>query len=228
MISKKEILSNFSGISPVFVIPDFVMFPKTGYSFNIFEPRYKQLVNDILSTDKLFCVSLLKSHLDDDGKDFLNYHNIATLCHIIDYEKLKNGTYNIVVSGLEKVKIKKELTSDKEYKCVDLDILSDDDFVDREQEKRKKLINKFMSLFSSNDDDVNLNAIDTSMISTEMLTNLGSLILPLQSTDKQKLLELDNIELRLEVLCQFMDSELKIENDLSNFNQIIPTNMNWN
>jgi len=85
-----------------------------------------------------------------------------------------------------------------------------------------------MSLFSSNDDDVNLNAIDTSMISTEMLTNLGSLILPLQSTDKQKLLELDNIELRLEVLCQFMDSELKIENDLSNFNQIIPTNMNWN
>ena len=61
-----------------------------------------------------------------------------------------------------------------------------------------------------------------------MLTNLGSLILPLANEDKQKLLELDTVELRLEVLCQFLDSELKIENDLINFNQIIPTNINWN
>jgi Lon protease-like protein len=66
------------------------------------------------------------------------------------------------------------------------------------------------------------------MISTEMLTNLGSLILPLENEDKQKLLELNDIELRLEVLCQFLDSELKVESDLINFNQIIPTNINWN
>ena len=61
-----------------------------------------------------------------------------------------------------------------------------------------------------------------------MLTNLACLILPLENSDKQKLLELNNIELRLEVLCQFMDSELKVESDLLNFNQIIPTNINWN
>ena len=66
------------------------------------------------------------------------------------------------------------------------------------------------------------------MISTEMLTNLGSLILPLENGDKQKLLELNAIELRLEVLCQFLNSELKVESDLINFNQIIPTNINWN
>ena len=228
MINKKEILSNFSGIAPVFAIPNFVMFPKTGYSFNIFETRYKELINDILSTDKLFCISLLKSDLDDGHEYVFDYYNIATLCHIVDYEKLKNGNYNIIVSGLEKVKIKKELNSDKQYKFVDLEILNDNNFVDREQEKRKKMINKFISLFSSKDDSINLNAIDTSMISTEILTNLGSLILPLESIDKQKLLELDDIELRLEVLCQFMDSELKIENDLSQFDQIIPTNIKWN
>ena len=66
------------------------------------------------------------------------------------------------------------------------------------------------------------------MISTEMLTNLAALILPLDKEDKQKLLELDKIEIRLEVLCQFIDSELKVENDLINFKQIIPTNINWN
>ena len=120
------------------------------------------------------------------------------------------------------------MNSDKKYRLVNLNVLNENNFVDREQEKRRKLINKFISSFSSDSDAVNLNLIDTSMISTEMLTNLGSLILPLDNKDKQKLLELDDTELRLEVLCQFMDSELKVENDLSNFNQIIPTNINWN
>ena len=102
------------------------------------------------------------------------------------------------------------------------------DTVTEEQLKRKKLINKFISLVANSNENINLNIIDTSMISTEMLTNLGSLILPLENEDKQKLLELNDVELRLEVLCQFLDSELKVESDLINFNQIIPTNINWN
>ena len=58
-----------------------------------------------------------------------------------------------------------------------------------------------------------------------MLTNLACLTLPLSSSDKQKLIELSDIELRLDVLCQYMDSELKAESDLLNFNHIIHTNI---
>ena len=229
MIDAKEILKNFNGnITPIFPLPNFVMFPKTAYSFNIFESRYKKLISDILTTDKIFCTTLLKSFSNEEYLKSPSFHNIGTLCYIIEHKELENGNYNIIVSGLKKVKIKEELDSDKAYRLVDLDILDDNNFVDREKDKRKKLINKFISLFSSENDMMNLNLVDTSMISTEMLTNLASLILPLENSDKQKLLELDDIELRLEVLCQFMDSELKVENDLSNFNQIIPTNMNWN
>ena len=228
MIDAKKVLNDFNGIAPIFPLPDFVMFPKTAYSFNIFESRYKELISDILNGDKLFCTSLLEPSSDDEYLESPNFHNIGTLCYIIEHKELKNGNYNIIVSGLKKVRIKEELNSDKKYRMVNLEVLDENKFVDREQEKRRKLINKFMSLFSPDSDTLNLNLIDTSMISTEMLTNLGSLILPLENKDKQKLLELDNTELRLEVLCQFMDSELKVENDLSNFNQIIPTNINWN
>ena len=100
--------------------------------------------------------------------------------------------------------------------------------INDEELKRKKLINKFLTLVSSDQEKLNPSVIDASMISTETLTNLASLILPLESDDKQKLLELNDIQLRLEVLCQFLDSELKVENDLVNFNQIIPTNIKWN
>ena len=221
MIDNKEILKSFSGSAPLFALPNFVMFPKTAYSFNIFEPKYKEMVSDILKTDKLFCINLLKDNSESE------VNSIGTLCYIIESKKLDSGNYTLIASGIKKIKIN-DINKTKSYDIAKLDLIEDNDTVTEEQLKRKKLINKFISLVASSNENINLNIIDTSMISTEMLTNLGSLILPLENEDKQKLLELNDVELRLEVLCQFLDSELKVESDLINFNQIIPTNINWN
>jgi len=221
MIDNKEILKSFSGSAPLFALPNFVMFPKTAYNFNVFEPKYKEMISDILKTNKLFCINLKK----DNSKSEVN--NIGTLCYIIESKKLDSGNYTLIASGIKKIRIN-DINKTKSYDIAKLDLIEENDTVTEEQLKRKKLINKFISLVASSNENINLNIIDTSMISTEMLTNLGSLILPLENEDKQKLLELNDIELRLEVLCQFLDSELKVENDLINFNQIIPTNINWN
>jgi len=221
MIENKEILKSFTGSAPVFALPNFVMFPKTAYSFNIFESKYKEMVSDIVETNKLFCVNLKKNNSESE------FYNIGTLCYIIESKRLDNGNYTLIASGVSKVRIT-NINKTKSYNVANLDLIQDNDTVTQEVLKRKKLINKFLSLVGNSNENINLNIIDTSMISTEMLTNLGSLILPLENKDKQKLLELNNIELRLEVLCQFLDSELKVESDLINFNQIIPTNINWN
>jgi len=221
MIENKEILKSFTGSAPVFALPNFVMFPKTAYSFNIFESKYKEMVSDIVETNKLFCVNLKKNNSESE------FYNIGTLCYIIESKRLDNGNYTLIASGVSKVRIT-NINKTKSYNVANLDLIQDNDTVTQEVLKRKKLINKFLSLIGNSNENINLNIIDTSMISTEMLTNLGSLILPLENKDKQKLLELNNIELRLEVLCQFLDSELKVESDLINFNQIIPTNINWN
>ena len=122
-----------------------------------------------------------------------------------------------------------EIKSEHLYRMGELKLINDNDIIIEEKLKRKKLINKFITLITSNDSDaLEIKSLDTSFISTEMLTNLACLVLPLSSSDKQKLLELNDIGLRLDVLCQFMDSELKVENDMLNFNQIIPTNIKWN
>ena len=171
---------------------------------------------------QLFCIHLKNETLDS------GIHEIGTLCQIIESKQLDNGNYDVIASGINKVSVKKVINNKNSYDTANLELISENNFVHEEQLKRKKLINKFLSLISNGEDNLNLQIIDTSMISTEMLTNLASLILPLEKEDKQKLLELDEISLRLDVLCQFLDSELKIESDLINFKQIIPTNLNWN
>ena len=225
MLDSEEILKKFKGTSPIFPLPDFVMFPKTAYSFNIFEPRYKKLISDILSGEKFFCSTLLEEEGTDDIPKF---HRYGTLCYIIEHSKKDNGNYNIIASGITKVSID-EIRSDHLYRMGKLELLDDNKTVIEEQLKRKKLINKFITLITSNETEaIEIKSLDTSFISTEMLTNLACLVLPLDSKDKQKLLELNDINLRLEVLCQFMDSELKVESDLLNFKQVIPTNIRWN
>ena len=74
MIDSKEILKSFKGSTPIFPLPNFVMFPKTAYSFNIFEERYKKLISDSLSKDKLFCSTLLKEHSDKDCHHSSDFH----------------------------------------------------------------------------------------------------------------------------------------------------------
>ena len=227
MINSTKVLTEFNGVAPIFPLSNFVMFPKTAYSFNIFEPKYKEMIADIINKNKLFCTTLLKDHSDEENCDYPKFYKYGTLCYVIEKNELENGNYNIVVSGIKKVNIK-EIESDTQYRLGSLEIIDDNSYVYQEEKKRKKLINKFISLVNIDSDKLDLNHIDTSMLSTEMLTNLASLILPLNRNDKQKLLELNSIDLRLDVLCQFMESELKVENDMLNFKQIIPTSINWN
>ena len=222
ILANNDIMEAFNGYAPIFSISDFVMFPSTTYNFNIYESKYRKMVEDISKENKLFSIHM-KTDLLESG-----VCEIGTLCQIIESKHLDNGNYDIIVTGVKKVRINKSVDSKNSYNVASLELIPENSVIHQEKLKRKKLINKFLSLVSNSEDNLNLNLIDTSMISTEMLTNLASLILPLDKEDKQKLLELDEIGVRLEVLCQFLDSELKVENDLVNFKQIIPTNINWN
>ena len=45
-------MSNFPTKIPVFPLSNFIMFPKTTVPLNIFEPRYIDMVNDAMKSNK--------------------------------------------------------------------------------------------------------------------------------------------------------------------------------
>ena len=46
-------MDNLPTIIPVFPLSNFIMFPKTSVPLNIFEPRYIDMINDSMSSNKL-------------------------------------------------------------------------------------------------------------------------------------------------------------------------------
>ena len=62
---------NFPKVIPVFPLSNFIMFPNTSVPLNIFEPRYIEMINDSMRSEKL--IGMIQPKKTDDKKLFLNY-----------------------------------------------------------------------------------------------------------------------------------------------------------
>ena len=71
MIKVDKILKIFSGNSPLFPLPNFVLFPLAGHRFKIFESRYVQMIEKIINKERLVTISLLKSGYEENYEHYI-------------------------------------------------------------------------------------------------------------------------------------------------------------
>ena len=69
-----KILEKFSGSSPLFPLPNFVLFPLTRYTFRIFEERYIKMVEDVLKNENLICVTQIDPNGTSTSSDDPKIH----------------------------------------------------------------------------------------------------------------------------------------------------------
>ena len=58
-------MKNLPKILPVFPLSNFIIFPKTTVPLNIFEPRYIDMINDSMKSNKLIGMIQPKKSSDD-------------------------------------------------------------------------------------------------------------------------------------------------------------------
>jgi Lon protease-like protein len=85
---------------------------------HIFEARYRAMVMDALARDRrLSVVKLLPGYEKQyDGKP--GVHAVAGVGEIVSCERLPTGRYNILLKGLWRVRIERELPADVLYRVV--------------------------------------------------------------------------------------------------------------
>lgn len=96
----------------LFPLPSVVMLPGAGLPLNVFEPRYKQMVEHALASDAVFAMASLEPGWEAD------YHGEPTLkpmvCvgRIMLQERTDDGRYHLVLHGLGRARVVKELAPD--------------------------------------------------------------------------------------------------------------------
>jgi len=79
---------------------------------HIFEPRYRQMLSDVLAANRLFAVAGLDVRRADDSGLREPPHRIATVGIIRACQKSENGTSNLLLQGLCRVEITHIVTDD--------------------------------------------------------------------------------------------------------------------
>ena len=93
---------------PLFPLPTVVLFPNVFLPLHIFEPRYRQMVADALTGDRIIGMVTLRRGHDSDYEGTPPVYATGCSGLITHAELLEDGRYNLVLRGIEKFTIRSE------------------------------------------------------------------------------------------------------------------------
>jgi uncharacterized protein len=183
---------------PLFPLPNIVFFPHTRLPLHVFEPRYRQMVKDVLESDQRFGIVLLRSGWETDYFGAPAVHEVGTLGTIEQAVPLEDGRFNIVVRGDVRVRILEEV-SRVPYRTAR--VIAAPELAREPKEayaQREWLADVSRQYLRYLPDQTAVPEIET--VSLDALANALIMSLNLDNEEKQGLLELNDVIARAEAI----------------------------
>jgi uncharacterized protein len=104
-------------VMPIFPLSNLWLFPGAILPLNIFEPRYRQMIEDCLDGPGRFVLGTIKAGFEDQADGPPPFHEIAGFGEIGRHDRQEDGRYHILLIGLGRVRVE-EVESDRLYRKV--------------------------------------------------------------------------------------------------------------
>lgn len=108
----------------IFPLPSTVFYPNTLLPLYIFEARYRQMVKDALDGSRLIGMVLLKPGWEENYDGRPDVVSVGCVGEIDRAKRLADGKYNIVLKGLSRFRILREV-SGKPYRLAEVEFLEE-------------------------------------------------------------------------------------------------------
>jgi uncharacterized protein len=217
-------------IVPLFPLPNVVLFPKTPMPLYIFEERYRTMVRETLAGSGELVIALLRSGSETGYANLSSVHDIACLGKIETYEELEDGKYNIVVIGVQRVRILREVQHSP-YRMVEVEKLEDDAYDERATDviDRHDHLGSLFAQFTELATGVRQQAVDLMpQLDFESLVNMVAMTLNLAIDQKQTLLEINDAPQRADMLLPVLQQQVETLILVRKFEHIKPENPHFN
>lgn len=190
----------------IFPLAGAVLYPGLQLPLHIFEPRYRAMVSDSLARDRR--IAMIQPQSPENGAPLFR---IGCVGKIADVEALEDGRFNLILEGISRFRVIRELEVTTPFRQVEAELIADDmtealSAVERasfEQESRR-----FAEAQGYAVDWDSVGRLDDMS-----LINGVSQIAPFDAAAKQALLEADSLAARCELLVQLMQFFGKRDND---------------
>jgi Lon protease-like protein len=200
-------MKNLPKILPIFPLSNFIIFPKTTVPLNIFEPRYIDMINDSMKSNKLIGMVQPKKIIDDLTPPIL--HDIGCLGKITSFKETEDGRFLIELKGLIRFKIMNEIKSAKKYREYEISFENFNHDLDEKKEELKfsdlELIFKDLkSLFEKRGFIINWKELEKQ--SLDETINALAMASPFSLEEKQVLLEAENLNIRKNKIAEILST----------------------
>lgn len=198
--SEFKIPDSFDGTVRLFPLPNVVLFPGVVQALNLFEPRYRQLMSDVINDDLLITMALVKP---DPGNLSMPVPEICqTVCvgKVVTHAKLDDGTYNLLLAGISRAVIVDELVSDTPYRQAKVNLVSETSLLgEDEQRLRAELIELFRNtqLVQSKFDREAIEKLEAGEMPVGQLGDLVAYASGISPLDQQAVLEIVDVRQRI-------------------------------
>ena len=201
---KKEDLPNKI---PVFPLSNFIIFPKTTVPLNIFEPRYIDMINDSMKSNKL--IGMIQPKTSNINQIKPELHEVGCLGKITSFRETEDGRFLIEVKGLIRFKKIAELSTENKYRVLEVNFK---DFYQDLEDKKENLkfsdleliFKDLKSLFEKRGFIINWKALEKQ--SLDETINALAMASPFSLEEKQVLLEAQNLDNRKEKISQILST----------------------
>ncbi len=199
----------FDGRVRVFPVPNLVMFPHIVQALHVFEPRYRELLRHALAGDRLIAMGFLCPGWEKHAEADPAIGNVLCLGRIISHTRLAQRKSNVLLLGLRRARLIRELPPVHSYRQAQVELMEDvypaEGLEDRPRRKRR-LMEYFRRIVPKETaTQGQLEQLLGSQIPLGVLTDLVAYSVHVDLEYKQNMLSEVNVDRRAEVLMDHLE-----------------------
>ena len=180
---------------PVFPLPSLVLFPHAMLPLHIFELRYRTMVRDALSAERMIAVVLLKPGWERDYYGSPEFYELGCLARFDEVEWLPNDCYDLRVVGLSRVHIDRTVR-EYPYRAARLSVLPQEPYPEEDpliQMEKRALLETFERWRKAGEVESGreVPAVSESLV-YETLVNAMCMVTEASPLERLNLLEMDS------------------------------------
>ena len=188
------------------------------------------MIREAIAGNGELVIALMREGLELRQTGISAVHNIACLGKIESYEELDDGKYNIVVVGLQRVRLRR-IVEHSPYRLVEVEMLEDVENSENSEEivQKQNRLGRLFTEFTELAAGMQPQAMDLMpQLDFESLVNMVAMTLNLPFEQKQILLETDAPSLRCDMLIPILQQQLEALVIVRRYEHIKPENPGLN
>lgn len=184
----------------IFPLGGALLFPRMHLPLHIFEPRYRALISDAMARDRRIGMIQPKPGSGGEAPALFGIGCVGKIAHV---EAMDDGRYNIILEGLARFRLVRELDVTTPFRQIEA-VIEDDDATDTNLALANRASLEHESRKFAEAQGYAVDWESVARLDDEALVNGIAQIAPFDAAAKQALLEAPSLSDRADLIVQLM------------------------